>query len=237
MLAVPAFHDIRALAFDLDNTLWAVEPVIARAEQRLLEWLRVRWPRIPERFSLEAMRAARHTVARERPDQAHDFTFLRIEAMSRHARACGYHGTVAEQAFEIFFAARNELETFPDVKPALARLQGRYVLATLSNGNADLERIGLAAHFTVSLNARGIGAAKPDRRVFDALVATLGLAAREVAYVGDDPFLDGEGARGAGMRAIWMNRVGASWPTPLAPPLFAVRDCTELADALLASGP
>jgi FMN hydrolase / 5-amino-6-(5-phospho-D-ribitylamino)uracil phosphatase len=232
-LAVPVLTEIRALAFDLDNTLWDVEPVLARAERRLLDWLREHWPRIPERFTAEDMRVARHEIARERPERAHDFNFLRIEAMARHARACGYHGPIAEQAFEVFFTARNEIDAYRDVEPALARLRERYVLASLSNGNADLGRVGLAQYFALSLNSRAIGAAKPDRRAFEALVAALGFEAREVAYAGDDPFLDVEGARGAGLPAIWVNRRRALWPTALPAPLLEVRDCGELADALI----
>lgn len=224
---------IRALAFDLDNTLWDVEPVIVRAEQRLLEWLHVHWPRIPERFSLEEMRAARARLAREQPAQAHDFNYLRTESMARHACDCGYERSVGDAAFEVFFAARNDLETFPDVRPALTRLRPHYVLATLSNGNADLGRIGLSGLFTVSLNSRAVGVAKPDRRAFEALAGALELAPGEVAYVGDDPYIDVEGARSAGLRAIWMNRINAVWPETIAPAELTVRDCAELAAALL----
>jgi putative hydrolase of the HAD superfamily len=225
--------NIRALAFDLDNTLWEVEPVLVRAEQRLIEWLRTHWPKIPERFSLEQMRAARRQLALEQPERAHDFNYLRTSTMSRHASACGYAESVGEQAFEVFFTARNELETFPDVRPALARLRTRYVLATLSNGNADLARIGLAELFELSLNSCAVGCAKPDRRAFLALADALSLPAGEIAYVGDDPYIDVEGARTCGLRAIWMNRVGAAWPEALAPPELTVCDCDELARELI----
>ncbi len=231
---MPFPDHISALAFDLDNTLWAVEPVIERAEQRLFAWLRVHYPRIPELHSIEAMRTARYELARAEPQHAHDYTWLRVESLARHARACGYEGPVAEEAFEVFFAARNELETFPDVRPALARLREKYVLATLSNGNADLQRIGLADSFKVSLNARGVGCAKPDRRAFEALGAALVLEPAQVAYVGDDPFLDIEGARKAGLHTIWVNRNEATWPDTVARPDLAVRDCAELAERLIA---
>jgi FMN hydrolase / 5-amino-6-(5-phospho-D-ribitylamino)uracil phosphatase len=229
---VPLPDHIRALAFDLDNTLWDVEPVIERAEHRLHEWLGANYPRITATFSLEAMRTARYELAREQPEHAHDYTWLRVESLARHAHACGYERAVAEEAFEVFFAARNEVETFPDVRPALARLRRAYALASLSNGNADLVRIGLADLFTVSLNARGIGCGKPDRRVFEALASALAMQPAEIAYVGDDPYLDIEGARAAGLHTIWMNRVAATWPDTLARADLAVTDCAELVDRL-----
>ena len=165
--------NVRAVAFDLDNTLWDVEPVIARAELRLHAWLRQNCPRIAQRLSIEDMRAAREQLARQEPHNAHDFTYLRIAALARHARECGYEERVAQRAFEVFFAARNELELFQDVQPALERLRLRYALATLSNGNADLARIGLADLFEVSLNARQIGCAKPHPRCFERLAQEL----------------------------------------------------------------
>lgn len=228
--------DIRAVAFDLDDTLWDVGPVILRAEERLHEWLREHCPRIVERVSREEMRAARERLARSEPHNAHDFTYLRLTALAAHARECGYGEEVAQLAFRVFFEARNELQPYADVQPALERLRKRYTLASLSNGNADLELIGLAPLFSVSLNARQIGAAKPHPRCFQQLARDLRLAPGNILYVGDDPLLDVEAARSAGLRTAWMNRGLAPWPAHLAPADFDVVDCLQLAQ-LLALGP
>jgi 2-haloalkanoic acid dehalogenase type II len=223
---------IRAVAFDLDNTLWDVDPVIARAEQRWLDWLRENCPRIPERLTLDDMRAARMQLAVREPHNAHDMTYLRIASLSVHARECGYHESIAEAAFEVFFDARNEVDLFADVRPGLQRLGARYALATLSNGNADLGRIGLADSFAVSLNARSVGAAKPARRCFERLVEALRLEPHEVIYVGDDPLLDVEAARQAGLASAWMNRTQQPWPATISPADINVGDCVELATQL-----
>lgn len=222
-------NDVRAVAFDLDNTLWDVEPVLARAETRLLEWLHEHCPRIPQQVSLEDMRAAREQLAREQPHHAHDVTYLRLTALGRHARQCGYHEDIAARAFEVFLAARCEVEILPDVRPALARLGQRFRLASLSNGNADLKRIGLDSAFAVSLNARQIGAGKPDRRCFERLAHELALAPAEILYVGDDPWLDVAAARAAGCRSAWMNRRRSCWPGDLDSADLTVSDCSELA--------
>ena len=220
---------LRAVAFDLDNTLWDVEPVIARAEERWLQWLRQNGPRIPERLSLEDMRIARQKLAAREPDRAHDFTYLRIATLAAHAREFGYDEEIAHQAFEIFFRARNQLDLFADVRPGLTRLRTRYALATLSNGNADLGLIGLSDYFAVSLSAREVGAAKPDRRGFEQLVQALNLTAGEVLYVGDDPLLDVEAARAAGLQTAWMNRSGMMWPANVSNADINVIDCLDLA--------
>src|SRR5215475_6613031 len=129
---------IRAVVFDLDNTLWDVDPVIARAEELWMAWLQEHCPRIPERLTIDDMRAARMQLAAREPHNAHDMTYLRITSLAQHARECGYDESIAEAAFEIFFTARNQLDLFPDVLPGLRRLQARYALASLSNGNADV---------------------------------------------------------------------------------------------------
>lgn len=225
-------HKVRAVAFDLDNTLWDIEPVIARAEVRLRDWLHEHCPRIPERLSIEDMRAARELLARQEPHNAHDFTYLRITSLAQHARECGYEEEMAERAFEVFFAARNELDLFEDVRPALHRLRSRYPLATLSNGNADLGRVGLAEFFALSLNARQIGVGKPHPSCFERLAHDLHLAPHDIIYVGDDPFLDVAAARAAGLRTAWMNRIGQPWPSTIAPADLAIADCAELATLL-----
>ena len=223
---------MRAIAFDLDNTLWDVEPVLARAEARLHAWLQGNCPRIAQRLSSEDMRRAREELARREPHHAHDLSYLRLTALAAHAREHGYDECMAQQAFEVFLSARNELQPFADVAPALARLRQRYRLASLSNGNADLARIGLDAAFTVSLNARQIGAAKPHRRCFERLARELGLAPREILHVGDDPLADVEGARAAGFVSAWMNRRGRAWPQELPVPEVVVTDCAQLAALL-----
>jgi putative hydrolase of the HAD superfamily len=223
---------LRAICFDLDNTLWHVDPVIVRAEERLMDWLAERYPRIPQRWSLDEMRAARMALVREQRHRAHDFTWIRTEAMARHAREVGYEEGMAAEAFDVFFRWRNEVEPFPDVVPALERLGRRYALATLSNGNADLARIGLDGHFSVSLAAGALGVAKPEPRAFTALAQALGCDAAQLLYVGDDPRLDVAGARAAGLRTAWLNRFAKPWPADLQPADLVARDLIELAAQL-----
>jgi 2-haloalkanoic acid dehalogenase type II len=224
--------NVRAIAFDLDNTLWDVEPVLARAEARLFAWLQTHAPRITARLSLEDMKRAREELARREPHNAHDFTYLRSAALAAHAREHGYEERIAERAFEVFLAARCEVAVFADVQPGLTRLKSRYALASLSNGNADLGRIGLDHLFSLSLNARQIGAAKPARRCFERLAQALALEPAQVLYVGDDPRLDVLAARAAGLQTAWMNRRAHAWPAELTPADLNVTDCSELARAL-----
>lgn len=208
---------VRAICFDLDNTLWDIEPVLVRAERILADWLRARYPRIPERFSPEEVQAVREALLRERPDQAHDFTFLRRETLARVAEAAGYERAIAHEAFAHWHAARNQCVPFADVVPALELLRPRFRLATLSNGNADLGTIGLAHHFEVTLHAASLGCAKPEPRAYSALAEALTLEPAEILFVGDDPGADVVGPRSVGMQTVWVNRGALEWPSNYTP--------------------
>ena len=146
---------LRAIIFDLDDTLWDCGSVILRAEHALLDFLRQRYPRITDRHGLEAMRDLRVRIAREHPSMRHDFTWLRLESLRWHAREAGYPATMAEEAFEVFFRARNEVVLYEDVRPALDRLAREFRLFAISNGNASLRVIGLDHYFEAALSARG----------------------------------------------------------------------------------
>jgi FMN hydrolase / 5-amino-6-(5-phospho-D-ribitylamino)uracil phosphatase len=223
---------VRAICFDLDNTLWDVWPVIMRAEQKMYDFLTERYPRVVASMTMEMMRAAREQTAAAHPQMRHDFTFLRKQTLREHAQEFGYAEAMAEEAFEAFIQARNEVDLYPDVVPALEQLRARYRLFTASNGNADIGRIGIGHFFERTINARLVGALKPDPAIFHKVIEGTDLQVHEVVYVGDDPLLDVEGARGAGMHAIWIDRQGGEWPTQIAPATYTVRSLTELVELL-----
>ncbi len=224
--------NFRALTLDLDDTLWPVWPAIARAEETLHCWLAEHAPRTAERYPPAAMRLLRDQVARDNPQLAHDFSAQRRLSLATAMAACGEDfPTHADRAFEVFFAGRNQVELYPDVAAALTRLAARYPIAALTNGNADLERIGLRQHFAFSLGAREHGAAKPDASIFLAACERLGCAPHEVLHIGDDPELDVLGARRAGLGTAWINRHDVRWPHSEVADV-CVRDLTELADWL-----
>jgi 2-haloalkanoic acid dehalogenase type II len=223
---------VRAICFDLDNTLWDVWPVIMRAEQKMYDFLAQRYPRVVANVTLEMMRSAREQTAAAYPQMRHDFTFLRKQTLRDHAREFGYAEAMAEEAFDAFIEARNEVDLYADVLPALGQLRTRYRLFTASNGNADLAQIGIAHFFERTIAARQVGALKPDPAIFHKVIEGTDLQAHEVVYVGDDPLLDVVGARGAGMQAIWIDRQGGEWPPEIAPASYTVRSLTELAQLL-----
>ena len=228
---------IRALTLDLDDTLWPVLPALERADRDVDAYLRQHYPVVARAWPIPAMRALRAEVAAERTDLAHDFTAQRYLTMQRAFAACGIDEAPLDRLWDIYFSARNSVELYPDSLPALKRIAGRWPVVSLTNGNADLERIGIRAHFAHHVCARDTGAAKPDPRIFNVAAERLGLAPSEILHVGDDPELDVVGARDAGLRTAWINRAGHPGPGALGQaPDLDLRDMGALADWLEAQG-
>lgn len=204
---------IKAISFDLDDTLWAVGPVIRTAESALRHWISANYPRVFEVLDEATIKNLRREVMRAHPQNAHDFTFLRKQVLKSMAEAAGYTSAMVEPAFEVFDDMRNRVDLFPGVEALLKRLSDEYVLIGCSNGNASLQKTGLDQFFDAHVSARSAGAAKPDQKIFAAVVSALQLSPGQILHVGDDPLADVKGARDAGMPSVWVNASGDDWPT------------------------
>lgn len=204
--------DPRAIAFDLDDTLWSCDDVIERAERAVYDWLARNYPGITDEFGLEEMRTLRHEAAARDAALAADLTELRLSTLRWHAQRADYAEQLAEEALAVFLEERNRVNLYDDVLPALQHLGEQAPLIALTNGNADLVRIGLDHLFEVSLSAADVGAAKPDPAMFQAACKHLGLRPGDLVHVGDDPHRDVHAAHRFGARTVWINRARARWP-------------------------
>jgi len=204
---------VRAISLDLDDTLWPVWPTIVRAEQALQHWLGAHAPATARLLADSAIaRALRDETERLHPELRFDLSALRRESIRRALQRAGEAPGLAEPAFEVFFEHRQRVDLYADALPSLQRLAGRYPLVSLSNGNADVSRVGIGQFFRGAISAAAVGVGKPDPRMFEAAARAAGVATHEVLHVGDDAALDVIGARRSGMQAVWVNRDARPWP-------------------------
>jgi HAD superfamily hydrolase (TIGR01549 family) len=211
---------IKAISFDLDDTLWPIWPTIERAEKVLLEWIAEHAPMAAALFANPgAVREIREHIVANRPELRHDLSALRREAIRLGLYRAGENPLLAKAAFEAFFAERQRVTLYDDAEAALDFLSSRFPLVSLSNGNADLERVGLARYFRAAISARDFGVGKPDPRIFVAAAGALDVAPENVLHVGDDATLDALGAINAGMQSAWLNRSEHLWPHEAQPHL------------------
>lgn len=132
------------------------------------------------------------------------------------------------------------VEAMPGAADALRALHGRYTLVLATNSALSdrrrvrkaLARAGLEPYVSVVITAADVGARKPDRKFFQAALHRIGCRPSEAAMVGDSYGADIVGAKGAGLRAIWLNP--ARVRCPLVHPVHdaEIRELPELPDLL-----
>ena len=88
----------------------------------------------------------------------------------------------------------------------------------VSNGAPDVQRdklagTTLARHFGAIVVSAELGIAKPDPRIFQHALRAVGADAKDSVMIGDSLSRDVAGARGAGLRSIWIDRGDVS-PKP-----------------------
>jgi len=208
-------RQIAAISLDLDDTLWPIAPTIERAEARLHAWFESYFPDVATTYPVSAMRALRERIWLENPALQHDFTATRLLSLRDAMLPLGALEADVQTAFGVFFDARHDVTLFPGTREALQRLAARWPLVALTNGNADLNRIGLAQYFHARIDARSFGAAKPDRGIFLAACNAAQAKPQHSLHIGDHPHQDVFGAMNAGMHAAWITDPSNAWRGPL----------------------
>ncbi len=219
---------IKAITLDLDDTLWPILPTIERAEKALGDWLGLNAPMTAALYASPLVRHdVREQVMHSRPELKHNLSAIRREAIRLALHRASEDPLLAEPAFEVYFAERNRVTLFDDALRTLAFLSSRFPVVALTNGNADIRRIGIDRYFKASISAQQFGAGKPDPRIFHAAAGAAGVQPGEVLHVGDDAALDVLAALDCGMQTVWVNRAEHLW-THDAEPHETVSTLTEL---------
>ena len=208
--------EIKVITFDLDNTLWDVEPALLRAEQVQQEWLVQHRPGAVEAYDHAALWEFKKSVWKRHPQLAHHVSQMRIQMLYELQLAAGYSPeqshSGAEQAFAAFLQERHKVELYEEALVVLRGLATRYTLGALTNGNADVYKTDAGEYFDFAFLAEEIGASKPAPDMFHAALQRTGVAADSVIHVGDDPEHDIAGAQEVGMHTVWINLKGKDWP-------------------------
>jgi len=120
----------------------------------------------------------------------------------------------------------------------LLRLLGRhYRLGIVSNFYGNLTRVcddaGIRSFFHTLVDSAEVGCEKPDPRIFHHALRALGVSAAAATFVGDSLPRDMAGARGVGMRHIWLAGPEAPAAGPCCRDDRQIRSLRELEAILL----
>lgn len=207
---------IKVITFDLDNTLWQVEPVLLRAEEGQRDWLIANRPGTIEHYDHDSLWEIKKSVWKRHPELAHQISKIRIQLLYELQLAAGFSEqesrTGAEQAFKVFLDLRHEVVLYEEALEVLQQLAGQYTLGALTNGNADIYKTDAAEYFDFAFLAEEVGASKPAPDMFHAALEKSGVLPQQIVHVGDNPEHDIKGAQDVGMRTVWVNLRNEEWP-------------------------
>ncbi|MCG7532273.1 HAD-IA family hydrolase [Psychrobium sp. MM17-31] len=228
----------KAIGFDLDDTLYDNRPVLLAAEAKLHQFLVANHPKTAA-LTIEDWTRIRLLLAKEQPHLKQDVTLARNKALIQGFIACGYAQeqakTAANQAMEVFLAARNDITVSESVISTLKLLKQHFRLFVISNGNADITKMGISELFEFafhpSLNTRPAIAMKPAADMFVAAEKRLGLSGKDILYIGDHPVSDIVGSNDANWQSGWLNvhqRPLSHYKKPQQLPTFEITEFSRL---------
>lgn len=198
--------ELRLITFDLDDTLWDVQQVLQHAEKGFMTWLAANHPNLyAYRRSIDS-RKLLIEVLEKSPQLVHDVTEVRRLVLTKTFLDAGLSSSeaskIASDGLEVFLKGRHEVTYFDGVLPVLEQLHSTYMLGVISNGNADIKRLGLDRYFSFSISAAKVGESKPSQIVFMQALIKSGVGPSECLHIGDHPDEDVAGAKAVGMNTI-----------------------------------
>jgi len=124
------------------------------------------------------------------------------------------------------------LRLFDEAREVIAAVTDIAAVGLVTNGPSAIQRpkielLGIEPLFPVIVVSEEVDAWKPDPRIFEMALDRSGVAADDAIYVGDSAEHDVPGAHAAGLRAVWVNRLGIDWPGAQ-PPDAEIRDLYQL---------
>ena len=207
---------IKSISFDLDDTLWPLMPNIVEAEKTTNEWIKENFPGTAALLGKQDVIEIRDKLIKEDPNLMNQISDLRKLMFYELNIRAGYgkeeSENMAEETFEIYFKGRNAVTFYEGVIETLELLKNDYSLGVVTNGNADLQVIGIDNLFDYIFSAADLNAHKPDPVMFEAVINRTGLRAEEICHIGDHPINDVKASLDIGMTPIWFNYEKTNFP-------------------------
>ncbi|MGB1299441.1 MAG: HAD-IA family hydrolase [Psychrobium sp.] len=233
-----SFTRPKAIGFDLDDTLYDNRPVLLAAEEKLHQFLVANHPKTVQ-LNIEDWTQIRLQLANEQPHLKQDVTLARNIALIQGFITCSYAQEQAEiaanQAMEVFLTARNDITISKSVVSTIKALKQHFRLFVISNGNADITKMGISELFEFALhpsqNATPAIAMKPAADMFVEAENRLGLSGKDILYIGDHPVSDIVGSNNANWQSGWLNvhqRPLSHYKKPQQLPTFEFSDISQL---------
>ena len=217
-------ENIKAIGFDLFNTLITMEfQALEDALSRLTHSLRGNGFAIEHtafvRAHSEAVLEFLEQTKRDGKESHNRFWIS--TALAKLGHEVSPDDPHISAAVETYFSAFIQYaRLIPGTKEMLTILRQKYRIGLLSNFTHPpavaqiIAELDLEPFFDVVLISGDLGYRKPHLSVFEALIDRVGAEKEEIAFVGDDPEADVEGALRAGLQPVWTTYVRDNNITP-----------------------
>jgi putative hydrolase of the HAD superfamily len=217
-------QNIKSIGFDLFNTLITMElQALKDALSRLTSSLRDNGFAIEHNAFVKAHSEAVFEFLEQtkRDGKESHNRFWISTALAKLGHEVSPDNPHISAAVETYFSAFIQYaKLIPGTKEMLTTLRQNYRIGLLSNfthppaASQIIAELDLEPFFDVVLISGDLGYRKPHLSVFEALIDQLGVEKEEIAFVGDDPEADVEGARRAGLQPVWTTYVRDNNITP-----------------------
>ena len=197
---------IRAMTFDLDDTLYDNMPYIYAAEAALSQYITEHYPNAAS-ISKEQWFTFKQCALQNSPVIKYDMGRLRLATLRLGFASVGYADDTLEAAahdcFTYFYAQRSNFTVPKHYTDVLASLAGKIPLVAITNGNVNVDTIGIGEYFTHVYHASIDHRAKPHSDMFVKASQALGIAPQYILHVGDNMINDVLGAYQNGYKSAW----------------------------------
>jgi len=221
-----SLNPIKAISFDLDDTLYSNHTNMVAAEQAMVCYFAEQLSTYADSdkvFDYRYWRTYRKQVITQSPAVGHDVTELRRQTYLQGIVALGVDSDtalqLAQNALAFFLAKRSDFKVPQESKDLLAYLSARVPLVAISNGNVDMQAIGLDQYFSHAFLAGEGRLKKPADDMFLRASDALQLPLKNILHVGDCGHADIKGALGAGMMTAWLSCYDVGKPISVLPHL------------------
>ena len=215
--------EIKLITFDLDDTFWDIKSTIINAEINSRKWIEDRIKKKIEWGTFDDFLEIRNELIKENPSLEYDLGLLRKKMISYHTQKYFNNqkdlDEFIEEAYMFFLEERHKVEFFDGVIPVLEKLSLNYKLGVLTNGNADIKKLGIDHMFDFSVSSMDVKSNKPDQGHFIRAKELSQINFHNTLHVGDHPVNDVYGARELGINVMWFNLNNLVWDIDESPPI------------------
>ncbi len=235
---------LKAIFFDMDETLCGTSQADKAAGQKFAAWIQQTYPQVsdPQTFLQRYLQGVYKKLNAEFPQ-------LVALLPDENAFRCGLIQTIlaengihidaeqAQQAQHYFDSARMGAFTFfPGVKEMLMDLRKHYKLVVITNGPIFSQHPKLkATQMDEWVDHIIVGGEEPEEKpaasIFQKALNLVDIKPEEALHIGDSLAADIAGANNMGILSVWVNATGASNPTEITPN-FEIRETVELKEIL-----